>query len=111
MEGLNELIEGLFLKPLTPPEILSSLECPVCLEYAIGIDLYVCSNGHSHCENCHPQLAECPVCKGQIQQTRNIGLQGIADAVVVKCPYSENGCSEHIEVKDYKEHISLCYFG
>jgi hypothetical protein len=98
-------------KGLTSKIILSPLECPVCWEYSIGIKIYVCGNGHSLCENCHPLVEVCPTCNGPLSRTRNYALEQIAEAVVVPCPFAENGCSESVTGSEYQLHKSTCDFG
>jgi hypothetical protein len=98
-------------KILTSPEILSTLVCPVCSDYFIGLNIYVCLNGHSVCGNCHPGLAACPTCEGDILNRRNHSLEKTAASVNVKCPHSESGCLQVIVGREYRQHISLCRFG
>jgi hypothetical protein len=97
-------------KALTPKVLLDPLECPVCFEYSMGLKIYVCGNGHSVCENCHPALSECPICKGPPTGVRNYGLEQLAENVVVHCPFTENGCNESIVGSEYKLHKSVCDF-
>jgi hypothetical protein len=98
-------------KILTSPEILSTLVCPICSDYFIGINIYECIKGHSFCGNCHPGQAACPTCKGELLDRRNYSLEKTAATVVVECPHSESGCLQHIDGKDYRQHISQCSFG
>jgi hypothetical protein len=96
---------------LTTVGILSPLKCPVCFEYSIGVSIYVCGNGHSVCENCHFKLNKCPTCNGPPPKTRNLGLEELADAVVVSCPFAESGCTQSVIGSKYKQHKSSCSFG
>jgi hypothetical protein len=96
---------------LTPKMLLSILECPVCLEYSIGLKIFVCGNGHSVCENCQPDLSECPTCQGPPAKTRNLGLEQLAENVVVECPFAENGCTSFLSSSDYQIHKTACDFG
>ena len=45
-------------------EIISILECPVCLE-TMRRRIFQCRNGHNVCENCsaNPALTTCPQCR------------------------------------------------
>jgi hypothetical protein len=91
-------------KALTPKTLLSSLECPVCLEYSVGLKIFVCGN-------CHPALKKCPTCEGPPAKTSNLGLEQLAGAVVVPCPSAENGCPLSLSGSDYTFHKSDCDLG
>jgi hypothetical protein len=82
----------------------------VCLEYSIGLKIFVCGNGHSVCENCYPHISECPTCQGPPAKTRNLGLEQIAEAVVVQCPFAENGCPLSLSGSMYRLHKANCDF-
>jgi hypothetical protein len=97
-------------KALTPNILLSSLECPVCLEYSLGLKIFVCGNGHSVCGNCQFYLDECPTCQGPPAQTRNLALEQLAENVVVECPFVEDGCIQSVVGSEYKLHKSNCDF-
>jgi hypothetical protein len=83
------------IKSLTPTILLSSLERQVYLEYSVGLKIFVCGNWHSVCENCQPALSQCPTCQGPPARTRNLGLEQLAENVVVQCPFAEIGCIEN----------------
>jgi hypothetical protein len=95
-------------KSLSPKILFSSLECPVCLEYSVGFKIYSCRNGHSVCENCQPYLCRCPTCQGPPAKTRNLGLENIAENVVVECPFAEAGCIQYVVGSEYNLHKSDC---
>ena len=46
-------------------EILSILECPVCLEIMLRCRIFQCRNGHNVCQKCsaNPALSVCPQCR------------------------------------------------
>jgi hypothetical protein len=98
------------IKSLTPTILLSSLERQVCLEYSVGLKIFVCGNGHSVCENCKPAVSECPTYQGSPAKTRNLGLEQLAENVVVQCPFAETGCIEAVVGSEYKLHKSECKF-
>jgi E3 ubiquitin-protein ligase SIAH1 len=56
--------------------LVSSLECPVCLEIPKAKPIYQCANGHLICCHCKPSLAIqiCPTCEIEYkdQPIRNI---------------------------------------
>jgi hypothetical protein len=95
---------------ITSKEVLSILQCEVCHEYSIGFKIYVCSTGHPICQKCHPKLRSCPTCDGEPLQTRPLGLEKLADTVVVHCPFLENGCPHIVTGKEYERHSSTCSF-
>ena len=39
------------------------LECPVCFETIDSVPIDQCRNGHVVCEDCHPKLETCPICR------------------------------------------------
>jgi E3 ubiquitin-protein ligase SIAH1 len=104
-------MDGLLQKDTKPFSSIEPLRCPVCLKYSFGLKIFICRKGHSVCENCQPDLDECPTCRGRPPQTRNFGLEEMAEGVVAPCPYAEKGCTQSVVGSEYKLHKSICDFG
>ena len=57
---------------LTSDDLEDMLECPVCLHIPEKPPIFQCPLGHIICSKCHNLLAECPICREQIGNTRSI---------------------------------------
>jgi hypothetical protein len=77
----------------------------------VGLKIFVCGNGHSVCGNCHPALNKCPTCEGPPAKTRSLVLEQLAEAVVVQCPFADNGCPLSLSGSEYTLHKLDCDFG
>lgn len=87
-------------------DLLGALECPVCMEYMVP-PISLCESGHSICEQCRPQLPECPTCrKPFLSTTRNIALESIADGLDYPC--RNEGCFEIYPLQIITQHEAVC---
>ncbi|KDR14083.1 E3 ubiquitin-protein ligase sina-like isoform X2 [Zootermopsis nevadensis] len=87
-------------------ELLSAMECPVCMEY-MAPPIFLCENGHSICDQCRPQLSECPTCRRPfLPNTRNVALESIASRVQYPC--RNEGCFEIRPLELVAQHQSAC---
>jgi len=87
---------------LTEPEIpewmKKALECPVCLDIIMDPPVFICENsqGHSMCFNCHKsiQLKDkiCPVCRGPMENRRNVCLESLVESMPNKVTCRSEGC-------------------
>ena len=41
----------------------AELECPVCLETAVGGEIFSCIHQHLVCSQCRPRVRKCPTCR------------------------------------------------
>ena len=41
----------------------AEFECNVCLEVPKSSPIFQCQDGHLFCNDCHPKLSQCPVCR------------------------------------------------
>ena len=88
--------------------VAEKLECPVCLQTIKDPPVFLCTNGHELCHRCRePLKAEgkpCPVCKGQLTDTRNRAVEKILEELPkVKCKHE--GCTfERSETQLVKGH-------
>nr|CAD7432580.1 unnamed protein product [Timema monikensis] len=87
--------------------VLSSLECPVCMEY-IAPPITLCQNGHNICSCCRKKMFRCPVCEGQFLSVRNRALEDIAAAIEYPCRFSHLGCDEAYPMDRIGKHHSKC---
>lgn len=88
-------------------EILTSLECPICLTY-MRPPIYMCEVGHSVCSECKNCIKQCPTCRALLKQVRNFGLEHIAEYVSYPCVNKHEGCSFYGELKNLLIHESNC---
>jgi len=95
---------------LTDLELLSVLECPVCMEY-MRPPITLCVNGHNICDICRPKLDDCPTCRKQFLSTRNVGLEKLAQMLKYPCTYRKFGCKEVFAHDKLDEHKANCRYG
>lgn len=94
----------------TPVANLTSIfECPVCMDYVLP-PIYQCSNGHLLCSNCRPRLANCPTCRGELGNIRNLGLEQVAMMVEFPCKHVSTGCKEKFLASKKEDHEETCEF-
>lgn len=101
-------------------EIISNLNCPVCLQIC-DPPLMSCSNGHFTCSQCISRLTgdtlrrkSCPQCR-EAGFIRNLPYEKMAKELLggteLKCPYSSdesNGCSGKYKFGELAEHLKTC---
>ena len=83
------------------------LECPVCLEVPKSTPIYQCEKGHIHCQSCHQNLNDCPVCRSKNINNRALVAEQIIANLVQKCQFSR--CTKS-NVDIIKQHESECEF-
>jgi E3 ubiquitin-protein ligase SIAH1 len=89
--------------------LLGELVCPVCSEYMASA-IRMCENGHNICGGCKDGLSECPSCRGNFLNVRNITLERIAATVVYPCKNVRNGCNETFTLDNKDSHLADCLF-
>jgi hypothetical protein len=94
-------------------ELVSSLNCPVCLEVPKTKPIYQCGNGHLICCHCKPNLAIpfCPTCVMEYTDPpiRCIMAEKIWDmAVTGKCKFE--GCNFTATNEELPDHEVKCFY-
>uniref|UniRef100_A0A1B6LI10 RING-type E3 ubiquitin transferase n=1 Tax=Graphocephala atropunctata TaxID=36148 RepID=A0A1B6LI10_9HEMI len=99
--------------PMTLQELnqtlVSLLECPVCLDHATP-PIYQCCKGHILCQNCHPRLTTCPICRSHLPGDRNSAMEKVAEKLMYPCKNTVTGCSMMLKLDDKQEHEEGCGF-
>jgi hypothetical protein len=90
-------------------ELLEELECPVCLEY-MASPIKMCENGHNICGGCKERLTQCPTCRGNFVNVRNITLEKFAAKAAYPCKNVKDGCKEILAADDRDNHQAECLF-
>ena len=75
-------------------DLREDLQCPVCFSIPRSGPIYQCESGHLHCKKCHPGLRQCPICRGQIGNTRSLMTEKLIAKLTTKCSFTEQGCCE-----------------
>ena len=92
-------------------DLREDLECPVCFVIPKSGPIYQCEAGHIHCKSCHPQLHECPVCRGPIGNMRSLMTEKIIAKLPTKCSFAEYGCLEDEKLpEEMLLHEKCCNF-
>lgn len=95
----------------TIQDIISELECPVCLDYMMPPIFVVCSSGHSVCSMCKEELdQECPTCRQPVVNIRNIVMEKVAKRVKYPCVNKKWGCYETFNIDAIIDHESECFY-
>uniref|UniRef100_A0A6P7G4X1 RING-type E3 ubiquitin transferase n=1 Tax=Diabrotica virgifera virgifera TaxID=50390 RepID=A0A6P7G4X1_DIAVI len=88
-------------------DILQELECLICCEYMLP-PIYQCLTGHSICEGCKESIIECPICRGEFQNTKNFTLAQVIEHMNYPCKF--DGCNFVAKSKDIRKHQSTCIY-
>lgn len=94
--------------------MVSSLECPVCLEVprAGAGPIYGCKNGHLLCQGCVDKIQECPICREKEIHCRNLFAERYIETefkdVPFKCKFV--GCGVKLPMTDGEliKHEKFC---
>ena len=89
--------------------LLTELECPVCLDYMVP-PITLCANGHNICDICMPKIPQCPTCRHQFLNVRNVALEKLARQVKYPCSYQKFGCEEVLVHDMVREHQHRCHY-
>ncbi|XP_067125981.1 E3 ubiquitin-protein ligase sina-like [Centruroides vittatus] len=73
------------------PVLVSLFECPVCYDY-MEPPTFQCPAGHTICSRCTLCVRQCPVCRGELRNYRNLTLERLAEIVALPRVYRGNGC-------------------
>ena len=57
---------------ISADDLKEVLECPVCLRIPRCAPVFQCERGHVVCNECHPKLVTCPVCRLPLGKTRSL---------------------------------------
>ena len=69
-------------------DLMTMLECPVCMDTADRAPIYQCPEGHLLCESCNGRLLDCPQCGHALMNARNRIAEELAEKLQVR--YSLN---------------------
>ena len=98
----TNLISSLFGKNFE-----NTITCPVCFEIMCK-EIYLCSNGHSICDECKETLDDCPKCRNCWTNTRNRDLESIISEIELPC---KNNPCEFTGIPDQlKQHENVCRY-
>lgn len=102
-------------------DIISNIQCPVCF-IMCDIPLMSCENGHFICKKCLENIIpiscrikdkSCPQCRSS-GFLRNVAYEKIVNEMLnnydLKCPFSDEGCSETYKFGNQKTHLNNCKF-
>ncbi|XP_023225219.1 E3 ubiquitin-protein ligase Siah1-like, partial [Centruroides sculpturatus] len=71
---------------------------------------FQCPAGHTVCSRCKARVRQCPVCRGELRNYRNLTLEKLLEIIALPCAYKDNGCPEIRLSKDRKTHEQFCPF-
>jgi len=79
-----------------PDWVSEALECPVCLETIKDPPVFLCTNGHELCHTCRERHKTegkpCPVCKGELTDTRARAVERMLEKLP-KTQCKHEGCT------------------
>ena len=96
-------------------ELESFLECPVCQEIPEKMKIFLCTDGHSICEQCKAKVKQqCPVCRGRYDKPprRNREREHLIDSKITEheCKNVEQGCQFKATLGAKSDHEKNCGF-
>jgi len=96
----------------TSNELLSLLECPVCMLCPMLPPIRQCPNGHILCDSCSatPACSSCPQCRQRPTNIRSLVLEQLAKGLDVKCNNAAVGCEAIVKYTDIRKHMAECEF-
>ncbi len=100
---------GVDLGNVEAEQVLSLLECPVCLDH-ITPPVRQCVKGHLVCSDCFPRLHHCPSCRGDMCGERNLAMEQVAGLLQFPCRYHPMGCREAFPLTKKESHERDCPF-
>ena len=87
------------------------LMCPVCLRIPEESPIYQCDRGHIHCQECHPHVKDCPVCRGKLRKDNRCLLAELMIArLILPCEFAKFGCAVELLKNSLEEHQPNCEF-
>ena len=90
-------------------DLLSDLECPVCMEYMVP-PITLCTNGHNICSKCKKSVTCCPTCRAEFSEIRCLALESIARSQKYPCANRQSGCLELLSSEHIAEHHAVCLY-
>lgn len=90
-------------------DLLTLLECPVCLDH-ITPPVKQCVKGHLVCADCFPRLAHCPTCRSAMSTERNLAMEQVSRLLNFPCRYHPMGCKISAPLSKKAEHERNCDF-
>lgn len=93
-------------------DVVSQLECAVCLTCPMFPPIRQCPNGHVLCDACSkkPSCAVCPQCRAHPTTIRCLALEKAAEGLVLNCSYAVNGCKKMFPYTKAEKHAKKCDF-
>jgi len=91
-------------------DLLSELECPVCMQYMVP-PIRLCTNGHNICSECRERVQCCPTCRTEFLRTRNVALENIVRRKKYPCANRQSGCLELFSIEHIGKHHAGCVYG
>ena len=90
-------------------DLLSDLECPVCMEYMVP-PIKLCTNGHNICSKCRESVHCCPTCRAEFSEIRNVALENIAKSQKYPCVNRQSGCLDLFPIEHIAKHHAVCLY-
>ncbi|KAK9887857.1 hypothetical protein WA026_000165 [Henosepilachna vigintioctopunctata] len=88
-------------------------ECPICCE-TMQKPIIQCRAGHSMCLNCVSGLTSCPICRGEMSNTRNFNLEQLIESLEktckLKCGFTNKGCKFLLDPRQKAQHECECKY-
>ena len=84
------------------------LECPVCLKIPNSLPVFQCKAGHIACNDCHPRMKKCPICRMVLGKIRSRLAEALISRLPSICQFE--GCSMQFMQDELKEHANIDWF-
>jgi len=70
----------------------------------------LCANGHKICRICKQKVSDCPNCREDFVNVRNLALENLATQVMYPCKYRSYGCTETFDHDKIVGHEATCRY-
>lgn len=109
MQSILEEAAALELGAVDTNQLLTLLECPVCLDH-ITPPIKQCIKGHLVCSDCFPRLPHCPTCRSTMSAERNLGMEQVSRLLNFPCRYHPMGCKVSAPLARKGDHERSCEY-
>lgn len=85
IDEVNDEDDAEVVPEIEEPDVVKEMmQCPKCKETMIP-PIHECLAGHTICTECKSKSEKCPVCDGEIGNTRNYVLEEVSKCIIIVC--------------------------
>lgn len=85
------------------------IQCPICFNYFTE-QIFKCRLGHNVCQSCKNHITTCPICREEMENTRDIRMENILPQITMFCINKSFGCLYESDLRILKQHELECRY-